>query len=66
MDEDVGSHTEKEIAERIRNAAYVYNKEVERAKILNIKVLTTPCGDGKLKIRMIQVLCKLWEAPEET
>ena len=60
------SSMEKEIAERIREAAATYNDEVERAKILNIKVLTTPCGDGKLKIRMIQIFCKLWEAPEET
>ena len=60
------SSTEEEVTERIRNAADVYNREVERAKILNIKVLTTLCGDGKLKIRMIQVFCKLWEAPKET
>lgn len=65
MGEDVGSDMEKEVTDRIIRSAEAYNQEVERAKLLNIKVLTTPCGDGKLKIRMIQVFCKLWEAPSE-
>ncbi len=52
---------EEEIAGRIREAAATYNDEVERAKLLNIKVFTTPCSEGKLKIRMIQVFRKLWE-----
>lgn len=58
------SSMEKEIAERIREAAATYNDEVERAKILNIKVLTTPCPSGKLKIRAIQVFRELYKGEE--
>lgn len=63
MSEDLSMR--EEVAERIRDAAEIYNKEVERAKLLDIKVLTTPCGDGKVEIRVIQVFRKLWEASGE-
>ncbi len=66
MGEDMTtSPMEKEIAERIRETAAIYNDEVERAKTLNIKVLTTPCPSGKLKIRAIQVFRELYRGGDE-
>jgi len=58
------SPMEKEIAERIKEAAATYNDEVERAKTLNIKVLTTPCPGGKLEIKGIQVFRELYKREE--
>ncbi len=66
MDEDMTTNPlEKEIAERIREAAATYNDEVERAKTLSIKVFTTPCSGGKLKIRAIQVFRELYKEEED-
>ena len=61
MGEGVGSHTEREVVERIKNAADAYNKEVEKAKALSIKVTTIPHPYGKFEIRMIQVFRELYK-----
>jgi len=66
MGEDLTTNPmEKEIAERIRNAADAYNKEVERAKTLNIKVTTIPHPYGRLEIRLIQVFRELYKREKD-
>lgn len=65
MGEDMTtSSTEREVAERIREAAAAYNDEVERAKTLNIKVITSSFPGGKFGIRRIQVFRELYREEE--
>ena len=60
----MGESVETAVEEIIKAAAF-YNKKVEEAKVLNIKVTTTPHPYGRLEIRLIQVLRELYKREED-